>query len=133
MPKFVLSGASGLLVKGNIDIDARSFVAVPAGNGQFASVRSVSWHMSRDELMKREKLDRPQGAEVLVPTVIRRGSKWVIVHARGGLDHYLRTGRHLGIFDTPKNATAYANRLHLEQAAAAQKRRRARNRLPRGV
>jgi len=124
MPTFILpGGGAGLLVRGNIDIDARSFVAVPVGNGQFASVRTVSWHLNQDRLPSSIRAKRPRGAEVLVPTVIRRGGKWVIVHDKGALSHYYSTGRHLGIFDTPAHATSYANRLHQQQAAAAKKRR----------
>ena len=123
MPLFVLPGSNpGLLVRGNIDIDARSFVAVPVGNGKFASVQTVSWHVEADELA-RYGVRRPQGGEVLVPTVIRMGNKWGIISARGALDHYFKTGRMLGIFDTPAHATSYARRLHLQQEAAGRKRR----------
>lgn len=128
MAKFVLSGATGLLVPGNIDIDMRSFVAVPIGNGQFASVRSVSWHLEPDELIHRfgNDLGRPiNGAEVLVPTVIRRGHKWDIVNDRGALAHFQSTGRHLGIFDDAHHATQYANRLHQEQARDGKRRMQA--------
>lgn len=128
MAKFVLSGATGLLVRGNIDIDARSFVAVPTGNGGFASVRTVSWHLEPDELVKRfgSDLGRPvNGAEVLVPTVIRQGHKWAIVHATGALAHFRRTGRHLGIFDDAHHAVQYGTRLHQEQAREGRRRMRA--------
>lgn len=128
MGKFVLSGATGLLVRGNIDIDMRSFVMVPVGGGRFASVRSVSWHLEPDELIDRfgSDLGRPtNGAEVLVPTVVRGPGKWLIVHASGALDHFLRTGRHLGVFDDAHHATQYANRLHQEQAAEGKRRMQA--------
>lgn len=116
MTRFVLpGGGAGLLKKGNIDIDARLKVAVPVGNGQFASVRTVSWHLPPD-IARKYGVRRPGGCEVLVPTVIASGGKWKIIHARGALDHFLRTGESLGFFDTPAHATAYANRLHLEQA-----------------
>jgi hypothetical protein len=121
MPKFILPGAKGLLVKGNIDIDARSFVAVPVGGGAFASVRSTSWELRQPELRQRTGLTR-EAAEVLVPEIIRVGHKWVAVTGSHSLAHYRKTGRHLGIFDTAGNATAYATRLHLQQAGAAKKR-----------
>jgi hypothetical protein len=127
MPKFVLSGATGLLIKGNIDIDTRSFVAVPVGGGRFASVRAASWRLSQPDLRQHTGLTRVH-ASVLVPEVIRRGNKWVAVSGRAALDHYFSTGRHLGIFDSDKNAVRYAVRLHNEQAAAAARRRKARTR-----
>lgn len=38
--------------------------------------------------------------------------------------HMLKTGLHLGVFDTPAHATAYGSRLHQQQAAAGRKGRR---------
>lgn len=35
---------------------------------------------------------------------------------REAVDLYRRTGKHLGIFDTPEHATAYAKSLHNDQA-----------------
>ena len=123
MPRFVLPPPNpGLLIRGTIDIDARLKVAVPVGGGKFASVRTVSWHLEPNYPLIR-RLRRPQGAEILVPTVIARNGKWVVVSDRTALNHALSTGRHLGIFDTPAHATKYAIRLHLEQPRYQQRRR----------
>ncbi len=118
MPRFVLPGATGLLVRGNIDIEARALVKVPAGGGKFASVLTCGWHLEPDELLHRYRIRRPNGAEVLCPQVIRGAKKWLIVSAEGALSHYRRTGLHLGIFDTSGHAESYGQRLHLEQQAA---------------
>ena len=47
------------------------------------------------------------GVEVLYPTVID-GKR---LSSRDAQDHYLSTGQHLGIFDTPEHATAYSKAL----------------------
>jgi hypothetical protein len=47
------------------------------------------------------------GVEVLYPTVIN-GQR---VSSQDAQAHYLRTGEHLGIFDTPEHATAYSKAL----------------------
>lgn len=50
--------------------------------------------------------------EVLIPTVIN-GKK---LTPRQAIEHFRKTGEHLGIFDTPEHADAYAIKLHNEQA-----------------
>lgn len=53
------------------------------------------------------------GKEVLLPTIIdgKRVSK------KEAVDHYFKTGEHLGIFDTPEEADEFAQRLHERQDA----------------
>lgn len=82
---------------GNINLHNRPVVQ----NGDDVStVRSKSWNID--------------GREVLLPTVSDDGR---LLSDKEALDQYYRTGRHLGIFDSPEAADAYARRLHNEQAA----------------
>lgn len=89
--------APGLIRPGNIDLQNRP--AVLNRDGTISTVRSTSF---RDRF----------GREVLVPTVV--GNR--VVSDRLAWQHYLRTGRHLGIFHTAAQANAYAAILHLLQA-----------------
>ncbi len=50
--------------------------------------------------------------ETLIPTVIN-GKSFTPEQA---INEFRRTGQHLGIFDTPENAEAYAQALHNAQA-----------------
>jgi hypothetical protein len=54
------------------------------------------------------------GKEVLIPTVAANGSR--ILSERDAIAQYRRTGQFLGKFDTPDNATSYAQQLHQSQA-----------------
>lgn len=82
----------GLLTPGNIDITKRP--DVKNADGSRSTVRSMSFE--------------DNGKEVLVPTVI--GNK--VVSDDEAIAHYRKTGEHLGIFDSPADATAYAKQLH---------------------
>lgn len=53
--------------------------------------------------------------EVLVPTVSDDGR---LLTDQQAIELFERTGKHLGIFRTPAEATAYAQRLHEQQAQA---------------
>jgi len=90
--------AAGLVVPGNINTHRRP--VVHNADGSISTVRSMNFE---DET----------GRQVLVPTVIPgRG----IVSPDEAIRYYYATGQHLGIFDTPENAEAYARSLHESQA-----------------
>jgi hypothetical protein len=92
-----LSGP-GMLTAGNIDLDHRPHIQTP--EGKTATVRSASFNID--------------GNEVLLPTVSDDGR---LLSNDQALEQYRKTGKMLGIFDTPEHATDYAQRLHEAQAA----------------
>ncbi len=87
----------GLLEKGNIDIHNRP--VVKNSDGSISTVRSMSTNID--------------GREVLIPTVSDDGR---IMSDDEAIDNFMRTGKHLGMFDNPDDATAYAESLHNQQA-----------------
>jgi len=91
------SRPKGLIQEGNIDIHNRPVVKNP--DGSISTVRSMSTNID--------------GREVLIPTVSDDGR---IMSDDEAIDNFMRTGKHLGIFDNPDDATAYAERLHNQQA-----------------
>lgn len=102
-PGFVLEPAApaplarGQRAAGNIDLNNRPVVQNP--DGSISTVRSISANFD--------------GQEVLIPTVSDDGR---ILSDDDAIAEYQRTGRNLGIFDTPESATAYAENLHNQQA-----------------
>lgn len=88
----------GQVVAGNIDLAKRP--VVKNADGTISTVRSMSFS--------------PDGQyEVLIPTVSDDGR---IMSDDQAIQYYFQTGRHLGVFKTPDAATAYAKRLHNDQA-----------------
>jgi hypothetical protein len=87
----------GQLEPGNIDLHHRP--VVNNDDGSISTVRSLS--IEED------------GKQVLIPTVERNGAG--ILSNEDAVKQYHHYGEHLGIFDTPENATAYAQKLHTEQ------------------
>lgn len=88
---------NGMIEQGNIDIHNRP--VVKNQDGSISTVRSMSANFD--------------GREVLIPTVSDDGR---IMSDDEAIDNYIRTGKHLGMFSTPEDATAYAESLHDQQA-----------------
>jgi hypothetical protein len=92
-------GVPGLMEQGNVDLDHRPIHR--NADGSISTVRSMSF------------ADEPGGPEILVPTIADDGTP---LDDQQAIDLYHRTGKHLGKFDNPDNATAYAQKLHEAQA-----------------
>jgi hypothetical protein len=87
----------GLLELGNIDMSNRP--RVTNADGSVSTVRSIGVNVG--------------GKEVLIPTVV--GNR--VVSNADAIAEYKRTGKHLGVFDTPEHSDQYAQKLHESEAA----------------
>jgi hypothetical protein len=87
---------NGRVESGNLDLTNRP--QVKNDDGSVSTVRSISFN--------------EDGLEVLIPTVSSDGR---VLSDDDAIDLYRRTGEHLGKFDTPENATAFAEKLHTAQ------------------
>lgn len=90
--------AAGQIEAGNIDLGKRPVVKNP--DGSVSTVRSMSANFD--------------GREYLIPTVTDDGR---VVSDDEAIKLFQTTGRHLGAFDKPENATRYAESLHRAQEA----------------
>lgn len=88
----------GMTTPGNIDLG--HLPQVNNEDGSVSTVRSIGVNID--------------GKEVLLPTVSEDGK---ILPNEEAVAAYKKTGRHLGIFNTEADATAYAKSLHDSQAA----------------
>lgn len=91
-PQVAQAKVPGLLVPGNINLNGRPLVANP--DGSYSS--ELSFSQGTDQ------------GEVLVPRVVNGQ----MLSEEDAWKHYLKTGEHLGIFDTPDHADAYAEQVH---------------------
>ena len=84
------------MVEGNIDLHNRPVVRNEDGTISTVKTRSFNFDVG----------------EVLLPTVSEDGR---VMSDDEAVDQFRRTGRHLGVFTTPEEATEYAQRLHEDQ------------------
>jgi len=84
---------------GNIDLNNRPIYRQP--DGSISTVRSMG--INED------------GKEVLIPTIGRNENGAYQMSDDEAIDHYHRTGEHLGKFNTVEGANQYAEWLHNQQ------------------
>lgn len=86
-----------MVEQGNIDLNNRP--RVQNKDGSISTVRSMGVNIG--------------GQEILIPTVSEDGR---IMSNEEAINQYLKTGKHLGKFDSPQTSDAYAQSLHNSQA-----------------
>lgn len=91
------AAAPGQIEPGNIDLNTRPVVKNP--DGKVSTVRSAGFNFD--------------GKETLIPTVSDDGR---LLSDDEAIAAYKKSGKHLGKFDTPDNATAFGKALHERQA-----------------
>jgi hypothetical protein len=98
-----LTDISGMVEAGNLDLNQRPQVKNP--DGSVSTVRSMS--IGVDD------------KEYLIPTVSEDGR---LLTEKEAIEQFQKTGKHLGVFDSPESATAYAKQLHTDQAKLISKK-----------
>jgi len=83
---------------GNIDLNNRP--VIKNADGTISTVRSMSFNEG--------------SGEILIPTTAEDGSR--ILSDDEAIQQFHQTGKHLGKFATPEDATAYAQQLHEKQS-----------------